>query len=79
MSGLLDGYDGVLLDLDGTVVRGAHAVGEAPKVVNELRQAGLVVHFITNNAFGGSDMKTLYVTAGKTLYRIRMDIPGLPR
>lgn len=50
MCGLLDGYDGVLLDLDGTVVRGAHAVGEAPEVVNELRQAGRAVQFITNNA-----------------------------
>jgi gluconolactonase len=35
--------------------------------------------FITNNAFGGPDMKTLYVTAGKNLYQIRMDIAGLPR
>jgi len=35
--------------------------------------------YITNNAFGGADMKTLYVTAGKTLYRMRTDIAGLPR
>jgi len=35
--------------------------------------------FITNNAFGGPDMKTLYITAGKTLYRVRNEIPGLPR
>jgi gluconolactonase len=34
---------------------------------------------ITNNAFGGPDMKTLYVTAGKTLYRLRTEIAGLPR
>jgi len=34
---------------------------------------------ITNNAFGGPDMKTLYITAGKTLYKIRTEIPGLPR
>jgi gluconolactonase len=34
---------------------------------------------ITNNAFGGPDMKTLYVTAGKTLYTVRMEIAGLPR
>ena len=32
--------------------------------------------FITNNAFGGPDMKTLYVTAGKTLYKVRTDIAG---
>ena len=35
--------------------------------------------FITNNAFGGADMKTLYVTAGKTLYKIRTEIAGLSR
>jgi len=34
---------------------------------------------ITNNAFGGPDMKTLYVTAGKTLFKIRTEIAGLPR
>ena len=35
--------------------------------------------YITNNAFGGPDMRTLYVTAGKTLYRLRTDISGLAR
>ena len=35
--------------------------------------------YITNNGFGGPDMKTLYVTAGKTLYRVRTDVAGLPR
>ena len=35
--------------------------------------------YITNTAFGGPDMKTLYITAGKTLYKIQNDIAGLPR
>lgn len=35
--------------------------------------------FITNNAFGGADMKTLYVTAGKTLYKLQTEIAGLAR
>jgi gluconolactonase len=35
--------------------------------------------YITNNAFGGADMKTLYITAGKTLYKVRTEISGLPR
>jgi gluconolactonase len=35
--------------------------------------------YITNTAFGGPDMKTLYVTAGKTIYTFRTDIAGLPR
>lgn len=34
---------------------------------------------ITNCAFGGPDHKTLYVTAGKTLFKIQNDIPGTPR
>jgi gluconolactonase len=34
---------------------------------------------VTNNAFGGPDMKTLFVTAGKTLYKVRMEVAGLPR
>jgi len=33
---------------------------------------------ITNNGFGGPDMKTLYVTAGKNLYKVRTDVAGLP-
>jgi gluconolactonase len=34
---------------------------------------------ITNNAFGGPDTKTLYVTAGKNRYKIRTDVAGLQR
>jgi gluconolactonase len=34
---------------------------------------------ITNNAFGGPDMRTLYVTAGKNLYKIRTEVAGLQR
>jgi gluconolactonase len=34
---------------------------------------------ISNTAFGGPDMKTLYVTSGKTVFKVRTDIPGLPR
>jgi gluconolactonase len=34
---------------------------------------------ISNTAFGGSDMKTLYVTSGKTVFKVRTEIAGLPR
>ncbi len=30
----------------------------------------------TNCTFGGPDLKTLYITAGGSLYRIRMTVPG---
>ncbi len=31
---------------------------------------------LTNLAFGGRDGRTLYITAGKTLYTTRAAIPG---
>jgi len=34
---------------------------------------------ITNAAFGGDDLRTLYVTAGKTLFTIRTDVVGTRR
>ena len=35
--------------------------------------------YITNNTFAGPDRKTLYITAGKTLYKIRTDVAGMAR
>lgn len=34
---------------------------------------------VTNCAFGGEDLKTLYVTAGKSVFRFRMDVEGTRR
>jgi sugar lactone lactonase YvrE len=31
---------------------------------------------VTNCAFGGHDLKTLYITAGGTLYSMRTTTPG---
>jgi gluconolactonase len=31
---------------------------------------------ITNCTFGGPDLKSLYITAGKTLFQVRVDVPG---
>jgi HAD superfamily hydrolase (TIGR01450 family) len=63
VSGPLDGYDAVLLDLDGTVLRGSETVPEAPEVINELRQAGCGVVFITNNASRAADEIAEHLTA----------------
>lgn len=32
----------------------------------------------TNAAFGGPDHRTLYITASRLLFRIQLNIPGLP-
>jgi glycerol-1-phosphatase len=63
VSGPLEGYDAVLLDLDGTVVRGVEPVPEAPDVLNELRLIGRKVQFITNNASRASDEVAEHLTA----------------
>lgn len=47
---LLDIYDAVLLDLDGTVYRGGEAVAGAAEAVQAARENGTAVRFVTNNA-----------------------------
>ncbi|HWE91977.1 MAG TPA: HAD-IIA family hydrolase [Pseudonocardiaceae bacterium] len=47
---LLDGYDALLLDLDGTVYRGGAAIDGAEPAVVSAHQAGTAVRFVTNNA-----------------------------
>jgi HAD superfamily hydrolase (TIGR01450 family) len=47
---LLDDYDAVLLDLDGTVYRGSEAVPGAAETIKTIREADTPVRFVTNNA-----------------------------
>jgi gluconolactonase len=55
---------------------GVYVISPAGKL---LKFIPIAEDVITNNAFGGADMKTLYVTAGRTVFRVRTDIAGLPR
>ena len=55
---------------------GIHVISPQGKLV---RFAPIPEDTITNCAFGGPDMKTLYVTAGKTLFKIRTEIAGTRR
>lgn len=47
---LVDGYDAVLLDLDGVVYVGANAVPGAVATIAQLRGRGVAVAYLTNNA-----------------------------
>jgi glycerol 3-phosphatase-2 len=47
---LLNTYDAVLLDLDGTVYRGGSALPGAEEAVSAARTSGVAVRFVTNNA-----------------------------
>ena len=86
--------DGMSIDTAGNLyasaglnaLRGTSETLDTKAGVYVISPAGTLLRFIpisedliTNNAFGGADMRTLYITAGKTLYRVRTEIPGLAR
>ncbi|WP_433429755.1 HAD-IIA family hydrolase [Nonomuraea sp. CA-141351] len=47
---LIDGYDTLLLDLDGVVYLGSHAVPGAPAALEESQRRGARLAYVTNNA-----------------------------
>jgi gluconolactonase len=55
---------------------GVHVISPQGKL---LRIIPVPEDTITNTAFAGAERKILYITAGKTLFRIENDIPGLNR
>ena len=86
--------DGMSIDTQGNLwasaglnaLRGTSETLATKAGVHVISPEGKLIKFIpitedtiTNNAFGGPDMKTLYITAGKNLYKIRTDIAGMPR
>ena len=59
---LLDRYDAVLFDLDGTVYRGEQVIDAAPGAVEVAHRAGVTVRFVTNNASRGPDEVARHLT-----------------
>jgi len=92
--GATRGPDGMKLDAEGRLFVAAgrnrpnppFEVQDKPTAgVYVFSPAGRLVVFIpiprdecTNCAFGGDDLKTLYVTAGDTLWSVRVNVPGRP-
>jgi gluconolactonase len=85
------GGDGMELDRHGNLYvcagiltpRGSYETDKNPPGIYVITPAGKLLgripipeDVITNCCFGGPDWKTLYVTAGKTLYSIRVTISG---
>jgi gluconolactonase len=86
--------DGMTVDTQGNLYvaaglnmpRGTSETLDTKAGIYVISPAGKLLRFIpipedllTNVAFGGPDMKTLYVTAGKTLFRVRVDVRGTGR
>lgn len=56
MSRFIDAYDAALFDLDGVVYLGPVAVVGAPESLHALRELGVKVGFVTNNAGRSADV-----------------------
>ena len=63
--------------------RGPHETGDVPPGIWVFSSAGklkgripIPEDVLTNVTFGGNDLQTLYIAAGKTLFSIRVDVPG---
>ena len=85
------GGDGMRLDMEGNLYvaagimtpRGPHESSEVPPGIYVISPAGQLLgrlpiaeDVLTNLAFGGPDGRTLYITAGKTLFAARGPVPG---
>jgi gluconolactonase len=86
--------DGMAIDVEGNLYaaaglhrrRGTHETLDTKCGVHVISPAGKLLRMIpvpedtiTNTAFGGADHKTLYITAGKTLFQIPNGIVGMNR
>jgi gluconolactonase len=75
-----DGPDGMVADVDGNLyvaVRDVTRPGIAVYSPEGKELAYIVTELPTNVGFGrGKESKTLYITAGKSLYRIRLNKEG---
>lgn len=76
--GLNGAVDGMKVNANGEIVTsgpgGVCVVASDGKLLGRIR----VPEVTTNVAFGDRDRKTLFITAGSTVYRIRMKTAGLP-
>ena len=85
------GGDGMAVDREGRLYiaagisrpRGPHESADVPPGIYVITPSGrlegripVVEDVLTNVTFGGPDLRTLYVTAGKTLWSLRVTTPG---
>lgn len=85
------GGDGMAVDSAGQLYvaagishpRGPHETEKVPPGIYVIEPGGnlrgripITEDVLTNVTFGGDDLRTLYVTAGKTLFSLRVEVPG---
>jgi gluconolactonase len=72
--------DGMTIDCAGNLYVASHNAGTVVVFSPSGTTLGTitVASKVTNLAFGGSDRKTLFITAGNGLYQLAMNLPGWP-
>lgn len=70
------GSDGMTLDTDGNVYLSGHGVTAFDKTGQQIAHIPVPEDWTGNICFGGSDHKTLFITASKGLYALKMRVKG---
>ena len=70
--------DGMKVDVEGNVYctgsAGIHVIDPAGNLLGRIKVPDLVA----NHAWGEADWRSLYITARASVYRVRLNIPGVP-
>jgi gluconolactonase len=70
------GSDGMTIDTKGNIYLTGKGVTIFDRNGNQIVNIAVPEKWTANVCFGGSDMKSLFITASKGLYRIRMKVKG---
>lgn len=72
--------DGLGIDCGGNVYVASNTAGKVQVFAPDGKSLGsiTVATNLTNLAFGGPDRKTLFISAGKAIYSLPMNLPGFP-
>ena len=73
------GSDGMTLDTEGNVYLTGKGVIAFDKTGQKLGTIEVPEPWTANVCFGGADQKTLFITAGKGLYAMKMKVAGASR
>ena len=70
------GSDGMTIDTKGNIYLCGKGVTIFDKTGKQIGNIAIPESSATNVCFGGSDMKSLFITGGKGLYRLKMKVKG---
>jgi gluconolactonase len=70
------GSDGMTIDEQGNVYLTGKGVTVFDKTGKKILQIDVAESWTGNVCFGGKDMKTLFITASKGLYAMKMSVKG---